>query len=71
MHERLIGELSTFLARNGLVDTTLAEHRCTPWGQCTCSTDNIKRPWPCTTYKGATMARLTVAASAAGTRRVG
>lgn len=71
MRERLIGELSTFLARNGLVDAMLADHRCDPWGKCTCSTPNVNRPWPCTTHRGATTARMAVMVNPAGQRRAG
>ena len=63
MHEALIGELSKFITRNGLVETLLAEHRCDPNGKCTCSTPSVCRPWPCTTLKGATVARMTAAAA--------
>ena len=53
MHETLFANLELFMRRNGLVDRTINDHQPGLPGQCTCSTPNVKRPWPCTTHLAA------------------
>jgi hypothetical protein len=60
MHKQLIANLATFLAKNDLVERTIADHRCSSHGTCSCSTPNIRRPWPCTSYVAAQAAGSTV-----------
>jgi len=61
MHEQLIANLATFIRKNDLAEALLADHRCSPYGKCSCSTPNIDRPWPCTTYKAVAVAVRPVA----------
>lgn len=56
MHEALMANLTTFLAKNDLVDVQLTEHRSAGNGKCSCSTPNVPRPWPCTTGLAAQLA---------------
>ena len=54
MHEpsfaNLFAHLEIFMRRNGLVEQTILEHQPGQPGWCTCSTTNVKRPWPCTAH---------------------
>jgi ferredoxin len=58
MHDALLGELITFISRNGLADQLLGEHRCEASGKCaSCRPSKYTQgPWPCTTYKAAARA---------------